>query len=319
MLQNNPHRILIYHGIDHIGRKDLNMRFISAAQLEAELLCFREHFEIIGLDDFFKKTSGLQTRLGTASDANLPATRPLMAVTFDDGYLNNLDIALPILEKHQIPATFFITGIQSTEQSYHWPDALDICVRYNNRWSPIQYDGHWYFKIRRDYRNIYGKRLKQEMVWGNQADIAKVMASFAYSFEKICAKKPELAPYWQIMSTQQIRQAAASPLIDIGVHGLYHYNLAALSFLDAQAELLKTKIFLEEIIQKSINMVAWPFGLYAQEVADYAASIGLVQQYAVDFLFPQDAENTMMRERIGVHPNLKLEALLAAIKKGCYQ
>jgi peptidoglycan/xylan/chitin deacetylase (PgdA/CDA1 family) len=309
MLKITPHRILIYHGIDTLGRKDFNLRFISASQLEEQLILFKKHFNIVDLSVFFEKTKEKTVEIAKNE-------LPLMAVTFDDGYLNNLEIALPILEKYQIPATFFITGIKSIGQNYHWPDALDVCVRYN--WRPLRFRGVWYFKLGRDYRSLRNVRLKRLLVNAQSEEIKAVLSSFQHNFEEITTKKPEIAPYWQLMNASEIRKAAASPLIEIGVHGLHHYNLEALTLADAEKELQETKVFLEKKIGKTIDAVAWPFGLYSQEIANFALNIGLNRQYAVDFLFPEDENNPQMCERIGVHPFLEVGKLVEAVKKGSY-
>jgi peptidoglycan/xylan/chitin deacetylase (PgdA/CDA1 family) len=317
MLKNTPHRILIYHGIDQLGRKDFNLRFLSDKQLESQLICFKKHFTIVPLDAFFERTKvNLEENIPEKRTQIGDEDKPLMAITFDDGYLNNFNIALKILEKQQIPATFFITGIQSIGKNNHWPDALDICVRYN--WLPLRFRGVWYFKLGRDYRSLRNIRLKRLLTNAQPEEIHNVLNSFQYKFDEIVANKPEIAPYWQLMDVNDIKKVAASPLIHIGVHGLNHYNLAALPLAEAEKELLETKVFLEKTTGKTINAVAWPFGLYSQEIANFALKIDLNHQFAVDFLFPEDVKNPNMRERIGVHPFLEVDKLLEAVKKGSY-
>ena len=45
-------------------------------------------------------------------DDTLPVAprRPLVAITFDDGYRDNLTVALPLLERFQLPITLFVTA-----------------------------------------------------------------------------------------------------------------------------------------------------------------------------------------------------------------
>ena len=45
-----------------------------------------------------------------AETLHTPASRNLIAITFDDGYRDNLTVALPLLEKFQLPMTLFVAA-----------------------------------------------------------------------------------------------------------------------------------------------------------------------------------------------------------------
>ena len=58
---------------------------------------------------------------------NKPIRPKTMAITFDDGYRDNLLYAAPILRKYNVPATFFITsGYIATNRVFPWDESNKV-------------------------------------------------------------------------------------------------------------------------------------------------------------------------------------------------
>ncbi|MET0579834.1 MAG: polysaccharide deacetylase family protein, partial [Ilumatobacteraceae bacterium] len=53
--------------------------------------------------------------------------RRRFAVTFDDGYVDNLQAALPLLERHDVPVTIFVATAYLDQPSFWW-DRFDVLV-----------------------------------------------------------------------------------------------------------------------------------------------------------------------------------------------
>lgn len=302
MLQPQPGtgRIIVYHGIDTAGRKDLNMRFISANEFEAQLRYCKTHFNILSLDDFFEK--------------KFHPDKFNVAFTFDDGYRNNLTLALPILEKYDAPATFFITGIAATKRPLLWADCLDIATSLANR--PFEMDGIVYKKRHKEYFHPDGRSLKKICIDSPLSFLNKMIQNLLEMTR--FDLQPELAEYWEMMSAEEIRLLADSPLATIGVHGFYHTNLASIPFRDACDEMIRCKTWLESVSFKKVSAIAWPFGQYSPEIAIYAQDIGFDRQLALNFLFNESPENPNIRERLGIYPQLSLLNQMSVINKGHY-
>jgi peptidoglycan/xylan/chitin deacetylase (PgdA/CDA1 family) len=78
----------------------------STAKFEDFCRFFRKHFRVVPLSE---QVAGCRT------GSNMGGT---LSITFDDGYLDNVEVAAPILRSMQLPATFFVTtgfiGSQTT-------------------------------------------------------------------------------------------------------------------------------------------------------------------------------------------------------------
>ncbi len=91
---NAPVMSIYYHRVADHSPNDWT---ISNGQFKREIEWLEANFDLVSLDE-------AQRRI---RDGN---KRPAVAITFDDGYAENCDQALPLLISKQIPCTYFVTS-----------------------------------------------------------------------------------------------------------------------------------------------------------------------------------------------------------------
>jgi peptidoglycan/xylan/chitin deacetylase (PgdA/CDA1 family) len=96
--------VLLYHRVSDDVRDNLT---VGIEQFDRHMGLVARHFEPVAIESVL------------AASIVRRSPRPLVCVTFDDGYLDNYRHAAPILRRHGIPAAFFIaTGIVGSEQPF---------------------------------------------------------------------------------------------------------------------------------------------------------------------------------------------------------
>src|SRR5437773_7329055 len=81
---------------------------------------FAEHLEVLRQQS---RPMHLQQLVSRLRDGNLP--RHAVAITFDDGYADNLLQAKPALERYDIPATVFVATGNIEQAHEFWWDELE--------------------------------------------------------------------------------------------------------------------------------------------------------------------------------------------------
>ncbi|WP_299887510.1 polysaccharide deacetylase family protein [uncultured Lacinutrix sp.] len=293
-------RILVFHGIDSYGETKLNSRFISKLFFEEFIKYITTHYNIISLDDYYNKKFKKNT-------LNI-------AITFDDGYLNNYKYAVPILEKHNVPACFYITTIHK-KAPYLWADFLDI-ISFNTQKKDVFFE-----------QKSYKKNNKNEFV-NNGMSLKNIAKTLPYDTIKLMyeifnddwnALPPkQFEDYWKLMNKKQIKEISKNPLFTIGAHGETHVSLTDIPLEEAKREILTSKQQLELICEQPITEFAFPFGYYNHETAKYCEDIGFKKLLLVDYNTKNDAKNETWKNRFVMNPYISLEQQLACLLKGSY-
>lgn len=291
--------IFIYHGVDQVGSLKYNSRFISQKYLEQQILFFKKYFQIVSIQDF---VSG-----------NFNSDHFTVVLTFDDGYMNNFEFVLPLLEKYEIPACFFITAIRETGYDILWSDHLDLGFAFSN--DRLKIDDRDFKKKGREFVDLEsGMTLKnvcrQEGFDFKESMMKQVSAEFR--------KKDDFSLYWKLVDKAEIVTMANSPWITIGSHGYLHNNYANVSREVAENDLTVSKNYLENLSQKEVNTLAYPDGSYNREIIDLADTSGYKYQFAVDYHSQADLKDQRVFKRLGLNPFIGLKHQAKAMIDGHY-
>ena len=108
--------VLAYHAVGYCDpRHDVHNLFVSPDAFAEQMDLLARSRRVVGLDE--------------ALFGEGPRGKPVVAITFDDGYRSILDHALPVLERHGFPATVFVPTAYVGEAN-RWDEpgqcALDI-------------------------------------------------------------------------------------------------------------------------------------------------------------------------------------------------
>lgn len=290
--------ILLYHGIDTIGSTAYNTRFISESMLEKQLQYFTQYAKVLSLDEYYQN--------------DFPQDKMSLALTFDDGYQNNLTRALPLLEKYQTPATFFITAIRHLNQSILWTDLIDLATPLLPK--AISILNTTFQKNRKGQftSTLNNENVKHFLQKKTQKEIENALIELKEKYPFTLDNYHQ--DYYQTLTNTEIQTLAQHPLITIGVHGLYHIDWTILSEEDCIKELTLCKDYLENLIQKPINGIAFPFGHYNQTVLSACEKTGFTQFLALD----AHSKHPLMKDRFGVNPFISFENQILAIINGKY-
>jgi len=245
LFSKNKLSILIYH---QVLEKFDNMRpyEVTADVFDWHMSLISRYFTPISLYD---AANQLKTN-------SLPQNA--ICVTFDDGYLNNLTVAQPILAKYQIPATVYV-ATAFTEGEDMWndrvldlfstPDVVSLVLE-----GKTVTLGDWNNRI---------TIAEQQLMRLKYMPIAERLAGVKALYDD--NNMPNSTR--RMMNAEQVKQLSDSG-VEIGGHTVNHPILKVLSSEQQFDEISRCKQQLEDWTGKPVNHFAYPNGSYGKDLTD---------------------------------------------------
>ena len=205
------------------------------------------------------------------------ASRPVVAVTFDDGYADNLHAAVPLLERFAIPATFFVTvGIVEDGGEFWWdrleqvvfgaeelPTSLALRTGSGSlTWSrptgvaeSIEHASWRAWDEPPTARHALYLRLYDLLKEAGDDDRRRILDELVAG-----SRMGDAAPDRLLLDTDGLAALASHPLAEIGAHTVTHASLSGLPAARQEEEIVEAKSALERLNGASVVSFAYPFG-----------------------------------------------------------
>jgi len=284
--------IINFHGVREHNETIFNNRHIPLIEFEKTIAYLKANFDIVTLSDIFE-----------IHRENRKLKRKAIALTFDDGYLNNFNTALPVLKKYMTPATFYIISKGLLEPDFIvWPDAIDLMKKYNADEIKLN-------NLKFPPPNFYNDQIKSELInylktTGDQAEIY-TQSVFGGEAKKRISELEELT---RLIDKETIKKYASEPLLEFGSHTHSHFCLEYLSKDVLIDELSRSKELIETITQQKVISLAFPDGSYNQETLYEAKKLGYQNLVAVNYHFNENNSDPNLLSRFTISNSTTFES-----------
>jgi peptidoglycan/xylan/chitin deacetylase (PgdA/CDA1 family) len=194
-------------------------------------------------------------------DTGEPLPPNAVAVTFDDGFNDTYSRAFPILRRHAIPATVFVTtGYVDTREPFWFELVAQIVMRVAPRSITLPESPH---ALPRGTSQAQRRHCLQTLLTILKAlpdeRRTELLAEWRERFAPLI--DPSITNLGRPLSWQEIGEMSGAG-IEFGAHTVTHPNLTTVSDEALAWELAESKRVLEERLGRSIRTLAYPIGTH---------------------------------------------------------
>ena len=249
-------KILVFHSVSDIennfvrGTEDV---WILVSLFKEHLAYIRKYYNIISL----------QALIESLKEGKVPERSAI--ITFDDGFSDNYHFAYPILKKHKIPATIFLTTEAIDNRKPIWIQKVNYLInefgieKVVNRmrglsnfpkFEPFMKQANSGNSLQKQFEHVLAYNVAKDI---REQTLTRLFGEFDISMENIFSKNKIF------LSWTEINKLKADGIC-FGNHGESHTPFSALSYDDQKAEIYNSKRIIEQRINQDFLPFAYPFG-----------------------------------------------------------
>jgi len=251
--------LMLHRVVQKRSQLEVNRQMeVTPEFLEKTILDYKARgYRFVSMDEVYEIVS-IQKRL----------KQKFVCFTFDDGYIDNYELAYPIFRKYNCPFAIYVTTDFPNGKALLWWYVLEDLLMSNTELklgdgscydcSTIEMKNNVFDAVRQKIFNFPTERIEKKL---NQ-----LFVSYNYSFED---KNKAFALSWT-----QIETLAKNDICTIASHTVSHGVLPNMSDEDVEIELKESKNLLENHINKSVLHFAYPYGAWNESVINQIKTTG---------------------------------------------
>ena len=180
---------------------------------------------------------------------------PSVLITFDDGFSDVFFYAYPVLKKYNVPAVLFVSPqrVLDSEEVRNNPEISEVLTFEAFKRSFLDDDNSAFLS------------------WGElrtMSDLVDVQSHALSHKAAVGRGKPfKSRSDWRVYSLSEGERKKVK-------EGTELTSILVADYEEAERELRESKRILEEKLNKEIDAIAWPWGIYDENVVDIAKNIG---------------------------------------------
>jgi len=297
MTSQNQLLILMYHGFVRRPLKVENQCFLDEISFRDQMIHLKDSCDLLPLSQ-----AVLRLR-------NHELCQPTVALTVDDGFQNNYQIAYPILEELGMPATIFpVTGLVDTSDTL-WYCRLNDAIGKTDKRS-LDWCGERYDLSDRPEKARSASLIEDSLKKCPPFEVPDRMQTICRQLEvePNCDFEPD-SPFG-ILNQKSIAEMAQSGLIEFGAHTHSHAILSLITPSERRREVERSIAKVETLTGKTCELFAYPNGRaqdYTEDIIGILRACGIRAAVTTESGNNNEATPLMELRRYGVGPNLNLE------------
>jgi peptidoglycan/xylan/chitin deacetylase (PgdA/CDA1 family) len=238
--------VLMYHAVTPNALDVPDWCFLEERRFREQMQYLKDHCQVVRLRE-------VPTVLEAAS------ARPLVALTFDDGFHDNYRVAFPILRELGLPATIFLATDFVGSDDTPWFCRINGALA-RTQLQELEWEGHRYDLSSRRARVAANALLQSRMKGHRHRDLLERTASLVSALGDHPSRGIPPGSEYRMLAPEEIREMARTGLVDFGAHTRSHAILSGLTQSERREEILGSLAAVERFTGAPCELFAYPNG-----------------------------------------------------------
>lgn len=224
---------------------------------ERQIAWLARHFRFLSMDELVEHIHQKK-----------PVPANSVVLTLDDGYVDNYTNALPVLERHRVPATIYLVTDSIETGELPWPQRLAwVLARTQRNTLELDLPDRVSFPLKTMPERVKAlkaiKQIRKTLSMREQLNL----------FQSVVDQCGVPTPRGRMLSWDQAREMRGRG-ITFGSHTVHHPFMNRLPLEDARHELVESKRVIEKRLGERVRHFCFPHGSYGEAVGRLAQEAG---------------------------------------------